>query len=79
MHKIINKFGYIAWYTPKLLYHTVFINKQMENFDQHLKTYNLEKVSNTKWKARLNSVKAARYTYANIYDALLTQTYLLSS
>lgn len=38
----------------------------------HLKHYSLKKLSDTRWKVKINSVKAVRYQICDVHDALVT-------
>lgn len=38
----------------------------------HVKLYNLKKLSDTRWEAKINSVKAVRYQICEVHDALIT-------
>jgi len=45
----------------------------MENSStNHLKLYSLKKLSDTRWEAKINSVKAVRYQICDVHDALVT-------
>lgn len=38
----------------------------------HLKTFTLKRLSDTRWEAKISSVKAVRYQIADVHDALIT-------
>jgi len=38
----------------------------------HLKNFTLKRLSDTRWKPKISSVKAVRYQIGDVYDALIS-------